>query len=187
MSFDPIPQLAGEFNFSPKKALGLLMWGIIAATLIYLAMMLATSIAVGTRHDAFEGEVWPPAAAISEVMGPAGLGLMVVAVSAGVLTGLNGFFTAASRVLFTLGRANLVSSRLGELHGKQRTPRNAILLVCGVPGDPVVWARGVDVGCRYVQCLYHGGVLLYLLLRMEDCAHWAGPRDAQAHCAEQVL
>lgn len=132
VGFDSIPQLAGEFNFSPKKALGLLMWGIIAATLIYLAMLLATSIAVGTRHDAYEGEVWPPATAISEVMGPAGLVLMVVAVSAGVLTGLNGFFTAASRVLFTLGRANLASSRLGELNDKQRTPRNAILLVCAV-------------------------------------------------------
>ena len=74
MGFDSIPQLAGELNFWPKKALGLLMWGIIAATLIYLdASMLAASIAVGTRHDAFEGEVWPPAAAISEVMGLAGL------------------------------------------------------------------------------------------------------------------
>ena len=76
-----MPQLAGERNFSPKKAVGLLMWGIIAATLIYLAMMLATSIAVGTHHDAYEGEAWPPAAVISEVMGPAGLVLMVVAVS----------------------------------------------------------------------------------------------------------
>lgn len=74
----------------------------------------------------------PPAAAINGLMRPAGLVLMVVAVSAGVLTGLNGFFTAASRGLFTLGCANLVSSRLGELNGKQRTPRNAILLVCAV-------------------------------------------------------
>ncbi|WP_239659007.1 amino acid permease [Corynebacterium aurimucosum] len=55
--FDSIPQLAGEFNFSPKKALGLLLWGIVAATLIYVAMMLATSIAVGTNHSDFEGEV----------------------------------------------------------------------------------------------------------------------------------
>lgn len=44
----------------------------------------------------------PPVAAISDVMGPTGLVLMVVAVSAGVLTGLNGFFTAASRVLLPL-------------------------------------------------------------------------------------
>lgn len=65
-------------------------------------------------------------------MGPAGLVLMGVAVSAGVLTGLNGFYTAASRVLFTLGRANLVPRRLGELKGQERTPRNAVLLVCAV-------------------------------------------------------
>lgn len=106
--------------------------GITVATLIYLAMMLATSIAVGANHRGFEDEAWPPAAAISEVMGPAGLVLMVVAVSAGVLTGLNGFYTAASRVLFTLGRANLVPRRLGGLKGKEHTPRNAILLVCAV-------------------------------------------------------
>ena len=132
VGFDSIPQLAGEFNFSPKKALGLLMWGIVAATLIYLAMMLSTSIAVGTHHEAYEGDAWPPAAAIREVMGLPGLVLMVVAVSAGVLTGLNGFFTAASRVLFTLGRADLVPHRLGELDSKHHTPRNAILLVCAV-------------------------------------------------------
>lgn len=65
-------------------------------------------------------------------MGPPGLMLMVVAVSAGVRTGLNGFFTAASCVLFPLGRANLVSSRLGELSGKERAPRKAILLVYAV-------------------------------------------------------
>ena len=74
----------------------------------------------------------PPAAAINAEIGPAGLVIMVVAVSAVVLTGLNGFFTAASRVLFALGRANLVSSLLGELNGKERAPRNTILLVCAV-------------------------------------------------------
>ena len=51
----------------------------------------------------------------------------------------------------------------------------------------MVWARIFDVGRRHVQCWYHGGVLLYLLQCMEDCAHRAGPRDAQAYCAEQVL
>lgn len=66
VGLDSIPQLAGEFSFSPKKALGLLMLGIIAATFIYLAMMLATSIAVGTHHESYEEESWPPAAAISD-------------------------------------------------------------------------------------------------------------------------
>ncbi len=132
VGFDSIPQLAGEFNFSPKKALGLLLWGIFTATFIYIAMMVATSIAVGTRYEAFSGEGWPPAAAIHDVMGVPGLALMVVAVSAGVLTGLNGFFTAASRVLFTLGRAGLLHGKLGELKKADGTPRNAVVAVCAV-------------------------------------------------------
>lgn len=71
--------------------------------------------------------------------------LMVVLVSMVSLTELNGFYTAASPVLFTLGRANLVPRRLGELKGDERTPRNVILLVCF--GDSLDWVRGVDVGC----------------------------------------
>lgn len=42
----------------------------------------------------------PSAVAISGVMGLAGLPLMVIAVSAGALIGIDGFFSAASRVLF---------------------------------------------------------------------------------------
>ena len=91
VGFDSIPQLAGEFNFSARKALRSLLWGIIAATLIYMTMMVATVIAVGTDHVAYEDSAWPPGEAITEVMGPIGLIFMVVAVTMGVLTGLNVF------------------------------------------------------------------------------------------------
>lgn len=106
-------------------------------------------------------------------MGLIGMVLMVVAVSAGGFTRLDGFFTAASSVLLKVQGA--------------RTAQCDSFGVCGVSGDPVVWARGLDRGCRYVECWYHSGVFLYLLLCMEDCAYWAGPRDVQAYCAEQVL
>lgn len=114
VGFDSIPQLAGEFNFSARKALGLL-WGIIAATLIYMTMMVATVIAIGTDPAAYEDSAWPPGEAIAEVMGPVGLILMVVAVTMGVLTGLNGFFAASSRVVYSLGHADLVPKAFGVL------------------------------------------------------------------------
>ena len=115
VGFDSIPQLAGEFNFSARKALGLLLWGIIAATLIYMTMMVATVIAIGTDPAAYEDSAWPPGEAIAEVMGPVGLILMVVAVTMGVLTGLNGFFAASSRVVYSLGHADLVPKAFGVL------------------------------------------------------------------------
>ena len=132
VGFDSIPQLAGEFNFSARKALGLLLWGIIAATLIYMTMMVATVIAVGTDHVAYEDSVWPPGEAIAEVMGPIGLILMVVAVTMGVLTGLNGFFAASSRVVYSIGHADLVPKALGVLDARYKTPRNAILFVAAI-------------------------------------------------------
>ena len=132
VGFDSIPQLAGEFNFSALKALGLLLWGIIAATLIYMTMMVATVIAVGTDHVAYEDSAWPPGEAIAEVMGPIGLILMVVAVTMGVLTGLNGFFAASSRVVYSLGHADLVPKAFGVLDSRYKTPRNAILFVAAI-------------------------------------------------------
>ena len=91
------------------------MWGIIAATLIYMTMMVATVIAIGTDPAAYEDSAWPPGEAIAEVMGPVGLILMVVAVTMGVLTGLNGFFAASSRVVYSLGHADLVPKAFGVL------------------------------------------------------------------------
>ena len=123
VGFDSIPQLAGEFNFSPNKAFSLLMWGVFVATAVYLAMMVSVTIAVGTNHSAYANDAWPTATAITDVMGPFGLILMVVAVSMGVLTGLNGFYVSASRVLLTMGRARMIPSAFANLDPKYGTPR----------------------------------------------------------------
>lgn len=132
VGFDTVPQLAGEFNFSPKKALALLLWGIGGATFIYMAMMVSTSIAVGTNSAAYADSAWPPAMAIRDIMGPIGLVLMLVGVTAGVLTGLNGFMTATSRVLFTMGRANMLPPSFNQLHPRFETPTVAIISTCAI-------------------------------------------------------
>lgn len=132
VGFDSIPQLAGEFNFSARKALGLLLWGIFAATLIYMSMMVATVLAVGTNRSSYESSAWPTGMAIADAMGPFGLILMVVAVTMGVLTGLNGFFAASSRVVYSLGNADLIPSQLGNIDVRYRTPRNAIFFIAAI-------------------------------------------------------
>ena len=127
VGFDNVPQLAGEFNFSPKKALGLLLWGVAAATFIYMAMMVSTSLAVGRDHARYADAAWPPAEAIADLLGPLGLLLMVVAVSMGVLTGLNGFYVSTSRVLLTMGRMRMLPPSFASLSPKYRTPATGIL------------------------------------------------------------
>ncbi|MFD2759367.1 APC family permease [Gulosibacter faecalis] len=133
VGFDNVPQLAGEFDFTPKKALQLLMWGVAAATFIYMAMMVATSLAVGDRHVAYESSAWPTTLAITDMIGPIGLILMVIAVSMGVLTGLNGFYVSTSRVLLTMGRAKMLPRQFASVSSTQGSPTVGIvftLLIC---------------------------------------------------------
>lgn len=132
VGFDSIPQLAGEFNFSPKKAFSLLMWGVFAATAIYLAMMLAVTFAVGLNHDLYVDDAWPTATAIADLIGPLGLILMVIAVSMGVLTGLNGFYVSSSRVLLTMGRAQMIPSVFAKLDSKSNSPKVPIIFVASL-------------------------------------------------------
>ncbi len=123
VGFDNVPQTAGEFKFSPRKALALLLWGIVAATLIYVAMTF--SAAVGVQSPSFvvsPDSAWPTATAITAYAGRIGVVTMVVSVSMGVVTGLNGFFISASRVLFALGRAGMIPAAFARIHPTSRTP-----------------------------------------------------------------
>ncbi|MGO3366256.1 APC family permease [Agrococcus casei] len=122
VGFDNVPQTAGEFNFSPRRALALLMWGVFAATFIYMAMTVATAIAVGGNSNVYADTAWPPAMAMTDIIGPIGMILMVVAVSMGVLTGLNGFYVSTSRVLLTMGRAKMLPGKFASLSARWNTP-----------------------------------------------------------------
>lgn len=129
VGFDGVPQLAGEFGFSPRKAMGLLMWGIGSATLIYVAMTAVTCLAIGNSAESYRDATIPTFAAINEFIGPLGLVLLIVAVSMGVLTGLNGFFMASSRVLLTMARARMLPRFFAEVHAASGSPRPAIVAV----------------------------------------------------------
>lgn len=128
VGFDNVPQAAGEFDFSPKKAMGLILGAIGAAGAIYVAMILSTSIAVATAGTTFDGSVWATADAISALLGPFGKLLMVLAVSMGVISGLNGFTVAASRVIMTMGRAQMLPPVVGRVSARWETPVVGVII-----------------------------------------------------------
>lgn len=132
VGFDGVPQLAGEFQFSPKKIMKLLIASVLSASFLYIAVILAAAFAFGQNMAAFADSSWATGAAISSVMGKFGLVLMVVAVSMGVLTGLNGFYVAASRVILTLSRSQMLPSVFGRLHPVHGTPTVAFYAVMAV-------------------------------------------------------
>lgn len=132
VGFDSIPQLAGEFSFSPRKATSLLVWGVFGATAIYIAMIAVTAMLAGDDLQALSNSAWPPAEAVASNLGLLGTVVMVVAVSAGVVTGINGFYIASSRVLLTMGKMEILPRSFTKLDAKAGVPKNAVLAVMAV-------------------------------------------------------
>lgn len=126
VGFDAVPQAAEEFDFPAKKAFALIILALLFATIIYSLMILATSMAGSWEIAAAENHLWGTGAVIQEVVGPAGLIILVVALTMGIFTGLNGFILAGSRLLFAMSRAKIVPQSFGKLHSKYQTPHVAI-------------------------------------------------------------
>ncbi|WP_083308918.1 MULTISPECIES: APC family permease [unclassified Corynebacterium] len=129
VGFDSIPQLAGEFSFPPKKARKLLVTGIMSATMIYIAMILVTAVLTVSDLEIYRNSAWAIADAVSGAFGPIGMLLLIVAVSSGIVTGLNGFFTASSRTLMTMGRARILPEVFSRQDGNRQVPTVSIYTV----------------------------------------------------------
>ena len=129
IGFDNIPQAAEEFDFPAHKAFRLIFWSLIVAAALYCAMILATASAAPWQELMGEDRVWATADAITSSLGGVGLALLVLAALMGIVTGLNGFYVAGSRVLLALGRAQMIPRVFQRVHPRFGTPHYGILFV----------------------------------------------------------
>lgn len=126
VGFDTIPQASEELAFSPRATFRLMVVAIFAGSVMYLAMTLATASVAPWRRLLEEAPAWLTGASVRRGLGPAGLGVLGVAVVTAIFTGLNGFYLAASRLLFSMGRAKLLPAWFGDVHPEHGTPHRAI-------------------------------------------------------------
>ncbi|MFC3039719.1 APC family permease [Virgibacillus xinjiangensis] len=127
VGFDNVPQAAEEFKFSSKKAFSLIIFAILAAAILYSMMILATAMTQPWEALVAEGHAWGTGVAIQELLGTFGLVLLVVALSMGIFTGLNGFIISTSRLLFAMSRAKIIPGAFSKLHSKYETPYLGII------------------------------------------------------------
>lgn len=127
VGFDNVPQAAEEFNFSSKKAFGLIIFALIAAALLYSLMILATVMTAPWQDLVGQNIVWGTGEAIQSVLGSGGLAILVTALSMGIFTGLNGFIISSSRLLFAMSRAKMLPETFSKLHPKTKTPYVGII------------------------------------------------------------
>lgn len=132
VGFDGVPQLAGEFKFSPKKVMALLIASVLSAGFLYTALVISSAFAFGGDMAKFADSSWAVGQAVQGVLGKFGLVLMVLAVSVGVLTGLNGFYVATSRVVVTMSKSQMLPHALAKTDPVHGTPNIAIFVIMAV-------------------------------------------------------
>jgi amino acid transporter len=127
VGFDTLPQSAEEFDFSPREGQRLMIWAILAGAVMYITVILSTAAVLPWRGLIESGTVWATGTTARTSLGTLGVAFLAVAVCMAVLTGINGFFIASSRLMFGMGRAQVLPSWFARIHPTRHTPHNAIL------------------------------------------------------------
>ena len=161
VGFDCIPQASEEYAFSNKKTKVLLISSISVAALMYMIMNIATAVVAPWQQYIVDNKAWPTGAAVETLVGTFGLILLAIAMLCGIVSGLNAFYLAGSRLLYSMSIAEAIPSFFGKLDPKHHVPRNAIIFMMALAiiapffGREVLgWlvdmtAVGADMGFTY--------------------------------------
>lgn len=132
VGFDSIPQAAEEFDFSPKKANGIMIFAVLFGGFVYIAINTITAAVMPWETFMAKGYDWPTGEAVEFIMGKAGLIFLGVALICAVLSGIIGFYMATSRLLYSMSREKALPSWFGKIDPKSKTPKNAILFIMAI-------------------------------------------------------
>lgn len=141
--FESVSNSAEEFKFPVKKSLRIMVIALITAAAAYILLALLAVSArpadagnwvdyIRSLGDRSGLEGLPTFYGAARALGPAGLAILGVAAAAGILTGLVGNMTAASRLIFAMSRDGLLPRKLSELNGRS-APHYAVyflMLLC---------------------------------------------------------
>ena len=138
VGFEAISNSAQEFKFSIKKSFSLMALAILAGMIFYVLLIeLAVTASDGGYYNwrFFISDLpylkglssLPTALAAFKFLGNGGLYLLSIAVFCTLTTSLIGFFTASSRLLYSMAEDKIVPQWLGKLNNG--TPKNAIMFI----------------------------------------------------------
>ena len=127
VGFDTIPQAAEEFKFSHKKVMLIMVVAIIFGCFVYVSNNTVTAAVLENWPDLVVEGDWVLLSAARQMLGTPGVVLVGVGVSCAVLSGIMGFYLAASRLMFSMARDGFLPAVFGKLDEKHGTPKNAMI------------------------------------------------------------
>lgn len=153
VGFDTVPQLSEESSFSPERMKVIMDTSIICGGFVYIVL---TFMAASVRPEGYSD--WaeyvnalpglsglasiPTLNAAYSVMGKTGLFFITASVIAAMLTGIAGFYIAASRLLYSMARDEMLPSWFGVLN-KNSVPVNAVIFCMVIAGSTALLGRAI--------------------------------------------
>src|SRR5690625_7391171 len=106
-------------------------------------MIMATAMTEPWLGLVAEQHIWGTGMAIQNVLGTTGLVILVIALSMGIFTGLNGFIISSSRLMFAMSRARVLPAVFSKLHPKYETPYAGIIFTAAIVMSALWFGRDV--------------------------------------------
>ncbi|MFC2662906.1 MAG: APC family permease, partial [Eubacterium sp.] len=139
VGFDTIPQASEEFNFSAKKTKIIMVISICFGGFVYIALNTVTAAVIPDGYADWADYLadlknldgimaLPTFHAARQLLGGLGTAILGIAVTCAILSGIIGFYMAASRLLYSMSRDKILPSWFGRL-SSSKTPKNAILFI----------------------------------------------------------
>jgi len=142
LGFEIIATVAGEIE-RPGKLIPLTMvLSVVGVTVLYMVIMIVSTGVV--PYQQLGGSLVPVADVAVVYMGSVGVVAVVVAAAIAAISSSNSSILAASRVIFAMGRDNLMAGWLNETHDRFHTPHRAILATGAVTAALVGLGLGVE-------------------------------------------
>ncbi len=127
VGFDTIPQVAEEFKFSNKKVMTIMCVAIAFGCFVYISNNTVAAAALANWPDRVMAGEWVLLVAAEEMLGVFGKVLIGLGVSCAVLSGIMGFYLAASRLMYSMSYDGFLPAWFGKIDEKHHTPRNAMV------------------------------------------------------------
>lgn len=129
VGFDVIPQVTTELNFKAEQSTRIAVISIFTGVLLYNLLNIITAFAF-TPAEALEQQ-WAAGTAVMNHVGEFGFLLLVIALAAAVIGGINGFMLSSSKLIGALSNYGLFPAKYSEVN-KKRVFENGIKFITGV-------------------------------------------------------
>lgn len=129
IGFDCIPQAAEEYSFSAKKSLSILLVAIFFGAFIYIALTFITAAPMQWEIFLSNDLMWATGEAVNIIMGRIGLIILGVSMFCAVVSGINGFYIATSRLIYSMAQNKALPIQFSKIDNKFFTPKNSILFI----------------------------------------------------------